>query len=116
MSLKAGVICAVVFGILALPAGTYASSDLAISQVPSARVVDAGSPVTFTVTVSNQGTEAYEKVYVNLFSLRGHAQGANNPYRSFSSSQGSCVDNTGEAYGYAYHNLVCELGPLPGLR
>lgn len=113
MSLKVCVVCAVILAALALPAGAHASIDLAISQVPSARVVDAGSPVTFKVTVSNQGTEAYEGgVYVNLFSLRGHGQGANNPYKSFSSSQGSCRDNTGEAYGYTYHNLICELGAL----
>ena len=97
---------------LAAPAAAEASNDLAISQVPSARVVDAGSLVTFKVTVTNQGTEEYEGVYVEISSLRGHGQGANNPYKSFSSSQGSCKDVSGPAYGYYYYVLVCELGPL----
>jgi hypothetical protein len=97
---------------LALPSVAQASEDLAISQVPSAHVVDAGKTVDLKITITNRGTNADEGVYVNLSSLRGHGQGANNPYQSYSPSQGSCKDNSGPAYGYYYYDLICELGPL----
>jgi hypothetical protein len=97
---------------LALPSVAQASEDLAITQVPSAHVVDVGKTVDLKITVANQGTTAEEGVYVNLSSLRGHGQGANNPYQSYSPSQGKCVDNSGSAYGYYYYDVVCELGPL----
>lgn len=97
---------------LVLPAAAQASYDLAISEVPSAKVVDKGQQVSFAITVANQGTEAAEKVFVNLYSLRGHGQGAANPYKSVTTSQGSCKDESGSAYGYYYYSFVCELGPL----
>jgi hypothetical protein len=97
---------------LAVPAAASASNELAISAVPSATVVTAGQSVTVKVTVTNRGTEAYEGVFVNLSSLRGHGQGANNPYQSVSPSQGACRDTSGPAYGFYYYNWVCELGPL----
>jgi hypothetical protein len=109
---RAGAIVVGVTIALAFPAAAHASNELAISQAPSAKVVKAGESVTFNVTVSNLGTEAYEGVFVNLFSLRGHGQGANNPYESFSSSQGVCKDTSGPAYGYYYYSVVCELGAL----
>lgn len=94
---------------MALPAAAHASRfDLSLSQTASASVVDAGSPVTFTVTITNKGSEPYEEVFVNLFSLKGYGRGANNPYTSVSTTQGACPDQSlGE-----YHQLVCTLGPL----
>jgi hypothetical protein len=106
----AGVIAA-----LALPAAAQASNDLAIKQVPSAKLVKPGETVNFKVTISNQGTEAYEAVFSSLSSLRGRGQGANNPYFSFSTSKGTCVETSGPAYGYYYYHYTCEHGPLaPG--
>jgi Domain of unknown function DUF11 len=103
------------FFALALPSAAQASQDLAITQVPSAHVVEVGKTVDLRVTIANQGTGAVEAVFVNLYSLRGHGQGANNPYVSYTPSQGKCVDNSGPAYGYYYYGVVCELGPLaPG--
>jgi hypothetical protein len=99
---------ALLFG-LALPATAQASRfDLSLSQVASANVVDAGGQVTFTVTVTNKGTEPNEAVFVNLFSLKGHGRGANNPYQSVSTTQGACPDQSEGGY----HQLVCSLGPL----
>ncbi len=97
------------------PAAAQARIDLAVSATPSARIVGVGQPVSFDAAVANRGSETYEAVFVELSSLRGHGQGANNPYTSVSSSQGTCKDSSGSAYGYYYYNWVCELGPLaPG--
>lgn len=109
---KAITIVTAIAGALAAPAAADASNELAISAVPSATVVKAGEPVTFKVTVTNLGTEAYEGVFVSLSSLRGRGQGANNPYLSVSPSQGACRDSSGPASGFYYYNFVCELGPL----
>jgi hypothetical protein len=98
--------------LLATPAVAQASTDLAISSKPSARIVKAGERVSFDVTVANRGPEASEGVFVNLFSLRGRGQGANNPYASVVPSQGVCKETSGEAFGYYYYSWVCELGPI----
>ncbi len=71
-------------------------------------MIAAGGQVTYTVTVSNQGTEPSEAVFVNLFSLKGHGLGADNPYLSASTTQGACPDKSEGSY----HQLVCALGPL----
>lgn len=98
-----------------MPAAAHASYDLAISQTQSATVIDKGGLVTFTAEVKNQGTVEAEAVYVELSSLGGHGRGADDPYQSFSASQGTCADKSGSAYGTVYHLIVCELGPLaPG--
>lgn len=100
---------------LAVPAMAQASFDLAVSQTQSATVVDKGASVTFTADVKNVGTETDEAVFIELGSLGGHGRGADDPYQSFSTSQGTCADRSGEAYGTVYHLIVCELGPLaPG--
>ncbi len=97
--------------ILALPAAAQAARlDLGITQTASAQVVDKGDSATYTVTVTNHGSDPYEAVYVNLFSLRGEGLGADNPYLSVSTSQGTCPDQTTGGY----HQLVCTLGPLAG--
>lgn len=102
--------------VLALPAAAPAAThDLAVSQSQSATVVPKGSLVTFTVDVRNVGTATDEAVFVELGSLAAHSLGADAPYQSFSTSQGTCSDRSGPAYGTVYHFLVCELGPLaPG--
>lgn len=97
---------------LVLPAAAQASSDLAITQTPSATVVAAGETVTFAVTITNQGSAPYESVFASLSSLRGHGLGANNPYLSVSTSQGACKDVSGPAYDSYYYTQVCELGAL----
>jgi hypothetical protein len=100
---------------IAAPAAAQAKIDLGVSDTASAHLVSVGQPVSFDATVTNHGTEAFEKVFLEISSLRGHGQGANNPYTSVSTSQGSCKDNSGPAYGYYYYDWVCELGALaPG--
>jgi hypothetical protein len=96
---------------LAAPAAAQAKIDLALTVTPSAQTVSPGQSVSFDVTVTNRGTEAFEASYLNLFSLRGHGQPANNPYTSISTSQGVCKEESGTPY----HSVVCELGSLaPG--
>ncbi|MDX6605439.1 MAG: hypothetical protein QOF23_1948 [Solirubrobacterales bacterium] len=94
---------------MALPASAQAARfDLGITQEASAKVVDRGATATYTITVTNLGSEPYESVYVNIFSLKGEGLGAANPYRSATTTQGTCPD---QSVG-AYHQLVCTLGPL----
>jgi hypothetical protein len=99
--------------VMILPASAEAVElDLAIRQEPSATIVKAGETVTLRVPVSNLGTRGYDQVYVSLDSLRSHGKGANNPFVSFSTSQGTCKDTSGAAYGNFYNVVVCELGAL----
>jgi hypothetical protein len=100
---------------LSVPAAAQASFDLAIAQTPSAHVVAPGGTVKISATVKNVGSEAAPEVDAELDSLAAHGAGAENPYQSFTVSQGNCKNETGQAYGYTYHFLVCELGELaPG--
>jgi hypothetical protein len=109
------VILVVLSAVLALPAAAQASHDLGVTQTPSSTLVKPGQTMTIDSTVSNVGTEAYDNVYVELGSLGGHGKAADDPYLAFSSSQGSCEDQSAEGYGMLYHFLVCSLGPLnPG--
>jgi hypothetical protein len=110
VAISAVLVCA-----LALPGVARAADDLAISQTQSATVVEKGATVAFTVDVRNVGTVNDEAVFAELSSLGGHGRGADDPYLSFSTSQGICADRSGEAYGTVYHLIVCELGALaPG--
>jgi hypothetical protein len=98
--------------LLAVPAAADAAQDLGIAEAASANVVKGGGTVTFAVTVSNSAADPYEEeAIVDLFSLSAYAQPANNPYVSFSSTQGSCeITPVGQ-----YQQLICRLGPLaPG--
>jgi hypothetical protein len=114
-TLKLVVVTAASIAALALPAAAHASYDIAVSQTQSATVIEKGGLVTFTAEVKNQGTAVAENVYVEMSSLGGHGLGADDPYQSFSTSQGTCADRSGAAYGTVYHLIVCELGPLaPG--
>jgi Domain of unknown function DUF11 len=113
-SSKRGVIVAVVAMALALPSTAAAgtSFDIAVSQTESADPVQRGAPVTYTVTMVNQGSEAFPGVGLDLFSLTPGRSGAvANPYQSFTSSQGECViEPAGD-----YQQVVCALGSLaPG--
>jgi hypothetical protein len=100
---------------LAAPAAAQANIDLAVSDTPSAQIVPVGQPVSFDATVANRGSVAFEAVYVEISSLRGHGLGANNPYTSVSTSQGVCNDNSAPEFGTHYYDWVCELGTLaPG--
>ncbi len=100
---------------LALPGVARGAFDLSISQTESAHVVDKGGLVTFTVDVTNVGTVNDEAAFAELGSLAAHARGADTPFQSFSTSQGTCTDQSGPAFGTVYHFIVCELGALaPG--
>jgi Domain of unknown function DUF11 len=107
-------IVAVVAALLALPAAAQASIDLGVTQSVSAKTVKPGGTLNVDVTVSNLGTESTDG-YIEIDSLGGHGKAADNPYISFSSSQGSCSDQSAVGYGMLYHFLVCSLGTLaPG--
>jgi uncharacterized protein DUF11 len=97
---------------LALPAAASASLDVAISQAESADPVERGALVTYTTTLVNQGTETFDGVGLDLFSLTPGGSGAvANPYQSVSQSQGECII---EPAGN-YQQVLCNLGSLvPG--
>jgi hypothetical protein len=100
---------------LSAPAAAQASFDLAISQTVPTHVVAPGGTVRVSATVKNVGSEAAPEVAAELGSLAAHGAGADNPYQSAATSQGTCKIETGHAYGYPYHWVVCELGELaPG--
>lgn len=68
-----------------------------------------------SATVKNVGSEADPEVDAELDSLAAHGAGADDPYQSFTVSQGHCTIESGQAFGYTYHFLVCQLGELaPG--
>src|SRR5712671_4642695 len=112
---RLAVMSALVIGALALPGVARAADDLAITQTQSATVVDKGGLVKFTTEVKNVGTVNNEAVFAELDSLAAHERGADTPFQSFSTSQGTCADRSAPAFGTVYNFIVCELGALaPG--
>jgi hypothetical protein len=101
---------------LALPAAVQAAgNDLGVSQTLSATKSKPGGTINVTSTVTNLGTQTSAETYVELATLKGKILvfGANDPYSSVSSSQGSCADNSEQ--GITSQALVCALGSLaPG--
>jgi hypothetical protein len=106
----------VVLALLAVPSAAPAfEDDLGVTQSLSATRAKPGGTISVESTVTNVGTRAQPETFVELGTLAAYERGANDPYVSFSSSQGSCVDNSAEAFGTVYHDLVCTLGALaPG--
>jgi hypothetical protein len=108
---------AVAVALLAPPAAAQASTDVGVTQDVSTTVVKPGGDVTVDVTVTNLGDVPTPSgdVAVDLFSYREYARAADAPYRSFSTSSGSCSDQSAVAYGMLYHAVACHLGALgPG--
>ena len=106
------VLVVVAVATLAFPATAAASLDVAIAHTESADPVHKGTLVTYTTTVTNQGTETFEGTGLDLFGLgAGNSQAVPNPYRSATPSQGSCViEPAGD-----YQQALCELGSIaPG--
>ena len=106
------MLVAVAVATLAFPATAAASLDVAIAHTESADPVQKGTLVTYTTTVTNQGTETFEGTGLDLFGLgAGNSQAVPNPYRSATPSQGSCViEPAGE-----YQQALCDLGSIaPG--
>jgi hypothetical protein len=101
---------------LALPAASQAAAnDVGVTQALTASKVKPGGSVDVTATVTNHGSQAASQVYVELATLKGKILvfGANDPYTSFSSSQGKCSQDTERAS--ATTALECSLGALgPG--
>ncbi len=112
-SAKRSLLAAAAVAALAFPAAaTAASFDVAITQTESADPVQRGAPVTYTVTMVNQGTETFEYLGLDLFGLGpGSHAAVFNPYVSAASSQGSCaISPAGD-----YQQALCSLGSLaPG--
>lgn len=101
---------------LALPgAAQAAGNDLGVTQALSATKAKPGATIDVTSTVTNLGTQPVPEAYVELATLKGKILvfSANDPYSSFSSSQGSCASNSEQ--GITTEAVVCSLGPLaPG--
>lgn len=111
---------ALALAMLALPAFAQADFRVALSQKESADPVKPGDLETYDVTVRNVGSDTlFPDFTVELSGFAPDSSRAvNNPYRSVTPSQGSCVitntdaSNPGE-YGYKWTD--CTLGALaPG--
>jgi hypothetical protein len=102
--------------LVALPAASQAAAnDVGVSQSLSASKSKPGGTVDVTATVTNNGSQAATQVYVELATLKGKILvfGANDPYTSFSTTQGKCSQDTERAS--ASTALECNLGTLaPG--
>ena len=101
---------------LAIPAAAQAAgNDLGVTQTISATKAKPGGTIDVTSTVTNLGTQTESEATVELAALKGKILviAANDPYTSFSSSQGSCSKNAEQ--GITTQALVCSLGALaPG--
>ena len=102
---------------LALPAAPAAAAgnDVGVTQALSASKVKPGGSVNVTATVTNHGSQPATQVYVEVATLKGKILvfGANDPYTSFSTSQGKCSEDAERAS--AVTALECNLGTLaPG--
>jgi Domain of unknown function DUF11 len=92
------------------PATALASFDVSFSQTDSPDPVLAGDRLTYTITVTNQGTETFDPVDVDIYSLEvGGAHGVPNPNLSVTPSQGTCAEGS----AVTYQEQICTLGPLP---
>jgi len=100
---------------LAMPAAAQAANDLGVTQALSATKAKPNATIDVTSTVTNLGSQPYADAYVELATLKGKILvfGTNDPYTSFTSSQGSCSDNADQ--GITSQAMVCALGTLaPG--
>jgi hypothetical protein len=101
---------------LALPAAAQAAAnDLGVTQTLSATKAKPNGTIDVTSTVTNLGTQPAPEAFVELATLKGKILvfSANDPYTTFSSSQGSCASNAEQ--GITTEAVVCSLGPLaPG--
>ncbi len=105
------ILAALAAWLAAGPQTAQASFDLGVSQSVSAHVVKPGQTVTIEATVENRGTEAtseFGEAIIELGSLGGFGEPANDPYQSFSSSQGSCFKEAIDPY----QGVICQLGRL----
>jgi Domain of unknown function DUF11 len=109
---KAGVAFSVALGLTLIPANAVASSDVSFSQTDSPDPVLPGDPVTYTITVTNVGTETVDPVDVDIYSLEvGGSHGVPNPNLSVAPSQGTCAAGA----AVTYQEQICSLGSLaPG--
>ena len=99
------------------PALAAAGNDLGVTQTLSATKAKPGGTIKVTSTVTNLGTAPVSEAFVELALLKGKILvfGTKDPYTSFSSSQGSCAQNSEQ--GITPEALVCSLGSLaPGQR
>lgn len=100
------------FSLLLVPAGASANFDVAIAHTDLSDPVARGASVTYTTTLTNEGTDTFEGVGLNLYGLGvGTAKAVPNAYESATPSQGECsLEPAGD-----YQQAVCSLGPLtPG--
>jgi hypothetical protein len=111
-----GTVLVVAAAWLAIPAAAQAAgNDLGVTQALSATKAKPGGKIDVSSTVTNLGTQPYADAYVELATLKGKILvfGANDPYTSFSTSQGTCADNADQ--GITSEAMVCALGTLaPG--
>jgi len=112
LRLRLSAIAASVIGILAVPTGAHAAGDIGVSQTASAAAVKPGGPVTIDITVADTATvpPSQGDVFIRLLSLSGHGQPADNPYRSITTSQGTCAVDSEAG---SYQSALCSLGAVP---
>ncbi len=105
-------LAAMVLAFLLIPATALASLDVSFRGTDSPDPVLPGERVTYRITVTNQGTETFDPVDVDIYSLEiGGAHGVPNPNLSVTPSQGTCAEGS----AVTYQEQICSLGPLaPG--
>ncbi len=112
-----GAVLVVAAAWLGIPAAAQAASnDLGVTQTLSATKSKPGGTIEVNSTVTNLGTQPYPNAYVEVATLKGKILvfNANDPYSSFTTSQGSCADNNADQ-GITPQAQVCNLGTLaPG--
>jgi len=104
---------------LATPTAVQAAAnDIGVTQALSATKAKPGGTIEITSIVTNLGTQPVSEAFVELATVirKNLVLGANDPYVSFSSSQGSCENKSGETFGTTtLQVLLCSLGSLaPG--
>lgn len=108
--LALGGLAVAITAALALPGTALGAGDIAISQTASSKVIEPGKQVTIEITVAGLGSVQSEAgdVVVEMLSLSGHGQPADNPYQSIKASRGTCKASSGE-----YQTASCSVGAVP---
>jgi hypothetical protein len=110
--LALGALAAALAGALALPGAALGAGDIAIAQTASSKVIEPGKQVTIDIKVAGLGSMQSQAgdVVVEMLSLSGHGQPADNPYQSVKTSRGTCKVSSAE-----YQSASCSVGAVtPG--
>lgn len=101
-----------IVALLSWAAPAAAADD--VTQTDSPDPVQQGQNVTYSITVTNNFSEADELWLSTLVTKQGSDAAVDNPYVSIDSSQGSCAPDPPGLYG-DYKSATCSLGTMaPG--